>query len=278
MEGDPDFTAIVVKPITKELGADVSGIDCNSPDVKQTAEIVDAFRKHSLLQFRGANITKDAFLALARGVGKIVTITPLSQSEHHAHPEDKEIFRSSTSVYRPGNSLKLHTDLYFEEKPPDATFLSGTEIPEGGGTNTYFIDMHAVYLSLPSDIVEHLKDKEIAIQTDFNPDGTWRQRKDPSTNNVNFVHRRILQTDGGGHTVVYLGSDVGPRWILGVPYDEGMDLLEELWRRAKAQERFRHEWRQGDLVLWDNWRFLHGRDPFDVGVTRVLDRITVDIP
>ena len=65
-------------------------------------------------------------------------------------------------------------------------------------------------------------------------------------------------------------------WLEGFDLPESDALLDEIWSLA-TQQRFvwTHQWRVGDLVLWDNRCTMHRRDPFDAATRRVMHRTQV---
>ena len=65
-------------------------------------------------------------------------------------------------------------------------------------------------------------------------------------------------------------------WLEGLPLDESNALLDRIWDVATADAlTWRHQWRAGDLVLWDNRCVMHRRDAFDPGSRRVMHRTQI---
>ncbi|MEQ9125331.1 MAG: TauD/TfdA family dioxygenase, partial [Alphaproteobacteria bacterium] len=64
--------------------------------------------------------------------------------------------------------------------------------------------------------------------------------------------------------------------IEGMPTPEGKMLLMELTEHATQREFvYRHSWRVGDLVVWDNRCTMHRARPFDLTEPRDMRRTTV---
>jgi len=65
--------------------------------------------------------------------------------------------------------------------------------------------------------------------------------------------------------------------IEGMPLAEGRALLKELLEHVTRPERcYRHEWRTGDLVIWDNRAVLHRATPYDTTrYRRLMQRTTI---
>jgi taurine dioxygenase len=65
-------------------------------------------------------------------------------------------------------------------------------------------------------------------------------------------------------------------WIEGLDLPASEALLDEIWAHATAPTiSFTHQWRVGDLVLWDNRCTMHRRDPFDASARRVMHRTQI---
>jgi taurine dioxygenase len=61
-----------------------------------------------------------------------------------------------------------------------------------------------------------------------------------------------------------------------MPLEESEALLDELWAHAtQPRFAFRQQWREGDVILWDNRCTLHRRDSFDAGARRLMHRTQI---
>ena len=75
--------------------------------------------------------------------------------------------------------------------------------------------------------------------------------------------------------MLYLGRRRNA-YIGGLPLAESEALLDELWSYASREDvSWSHEWRPGDVVLWDNRCTMHRRDPFDANTRRILHRTQI---
>ena len=76
-----------------------------------------------------------------------------------------------------------------------------------------------------------------------------------------------------GYDALYLGRRPNA-YINGLDLAESEALLDELWAHATRPEyTWRHVWRAGDILIWDNRCVMHHREPFDAGARRVMHRI-----
>jgi taurine dioxygenase len=63
----------------------------------------------------------------------------------------------------------------------------------------------------------------------------------------------------------------------GLSNDEAIELLERLVAHGQQPEfTYFHEWKAGDMVLWDNWRFMHCTTGTKPGVRRLINRTTIE--
>jgi taurine dioxygenase len=85
----------------------------------------------------------------------------------------------------------------------------------------------------------------------------------------------LLRTDPSGRKALFLGRRPSS-YVVGFSVADSERLLDALWAHA-TQPRFMmcHEWRVGDLVMWNNLAVLHRRDPFDPNSRRVMHRTQI---
>jgi taurine dioxygenase len=64
--------------------------------------------------------------------------------------------------------------------------------------------------------------------------------------------------------------------IIGMPREQSDALIERLCQATERLEHiYEHEWRVGDLLIWDNRATLHARTDFDPAERRVLRRLAI---
>jgi taurine dioxygenase len=102
--------------------------------------------------------------------------------------------------------------------------------------------------------------------------------KDIREKTPDVVHPMVLTQPGSGRKGLYL-DPLQTYGVEGMESAEGRALLDELSAHITRPEFvFEHKWRRGDIVLWDNCRVLHRREPFDPMVPRLLKRTTIFLP
>ncbi|MEJ2175120.1 MAG: TauD/TfdA family dioxygenase [bacterium] len=177
-------------------------------------------------------------------------------------------------LYRLGNRL-WHTDASFEDPAGRYSMLHARVVPpaEAGG-DTEFADMRAAYDALSPSMQARLEGLRVRHSIAYS-----RQ-----TLGFDFSAEEAMQLPGAEHPLVrmlpagrkslYLASHAAE--IIGWNLPEGRLLLRELMEHAtQPQFVYRHAWRAGDLVIWDNRATMHRATPFDdASLRRELRRVT----
>tara|TARA_A100001037_G_C14846703_1_gene498954 strand:+ start:91 stop:612 length:522 start_codon:yes stop_codon:yes gene_type:complete len=159
--------------------------------------------------------------------------------------------------------------------PAKYSILHAREIPSKGG-NTEFADMRAAYESFDQETKELIKglvcehsqmySRRLLGFTDFSEEE--QARFQPVRQSLVRIHPST------GQKSVYLSSHAGD--ILGWPRPEALSLLRDLTELATQREFvYSHEWRQYDLVIWDNRRTMHRARPFPSKEPRDMRRTTL---
>jgi alpha-ketoglutarate-dependent 2,4-dichlorophenoxyacetate dioxygenase len=167
-----------------------------------------------------------------------------------------------------------HTDASFTDPPGRYSMLSarGTLPPSGGETE--YCDMRAAYDSLPDNLkreIENLRAfhsivySRMTIGFEYSP-----AQKAELPGAVQPLVRTNPRT---GRKALYMASHAS--YIVGWPIPEGRLLLRELMSLATLpQFVYRHTWREGDFVIWDNLATMHRGLAFDERFPRDLRRVT----
>jgi alpha-ketoglutarate-dependent 2,4-dichlorophenoxyacetate dioxygenase len=163
-------------------------------------------------------------------------------------------------AYNRGNLL-WHTDASYDQQRGVYSLLSCHSVPPGGA-DTEFADMRAAYEALP----QPLKAKIENLTAEHS---IWHSRALAGMSDVSDEEKatrpparhRLVQRHAG-RKLLYIASHASH--IVGMPLEEGRELIRELIRLAtRPQFIYRHKWRVGDLVVWDNRQTMHRGTPFD---------------
>jgi taurine dioxygenase len=272
-----------IKNLDSALGAEVTGIDLAKP-VSQAYvdEIEAAWRERLVVLFHGQNLSDPQLIAFSKNFGELDPPGPNPYGEpfNKEHPELNVISNVKENGKPIGNlgdgEAVWHADMTYVDVPPKAALLHALEVPppEAGG-NTYFANMFAAYEALPPELKRAAKGKIAVHDASRNSAGMLRKGYNEVTDIRQTVgaHHPLVRTDPKtGRRALFLGRRPNA-YVLGLTVPESEDLLDALWDHA-TQPRFAmcHEWRIGDLLMWNNLSVLHRRDPFDSKTRRVMHR------
>jgi alpha-ketoglutarate-dependent 2,4-dichlorophenoxyacetate dioxygenase len=165
-------------------------------------------------------------------------------------------------AYKRANRL-WHTDMSFYDVRATYSLLSAHAVPPSGA-ETEFTDMRAVWDALPLSlkdevgglVAEHSYWHSRVLGGGPQPTEEERRTRPPARHPLAHVHAP------SGRTALYLASHVCG--VVGWPQDKARKLLDELMGFA-TQPRFvyAHQWRLGDVLIWDNLATMHRATPFD---------------
>jgi taurine dioxygenase len=274
---------VAVVPTGKALGAEIRGVDLRTVEADDFACIYRAWLDHSVLLFRGQNLSDDDLIAFSERFGDL-DWAPVQESGRRFVEGHPEIYVVSNVLEKgePIGSLGAgeatwHTDMSYLQDPPKASILYALEVPSSGG-NTYFNSMYRAYEFLPDAVKKRIEGKTLKHDATYNSGGFVRQGitavDDPVTSPGTF-HPLVCTHPETKRRVLYLGRRRNA-YIEGLSLAESESLLDELWLYANREElEWHNEWRVGDLVLWDNRCTMHRRDPFDANSRRVMHRTQI---
>jgi|SRR5947207_13990500 len=283
MSSTPDVLhRLAVRPLTPKLGAEISGVTLADgvPDDVFRA-IYAAFLRYQVLLFPPQDLPSARQVAFGRQFGE-VQIHVMSQYHADGHPE---LYRLSnldangnpTGHHPDKGTLAWHTDGSWQRVTGQATIIYGEIVPEIGG-ETHFCDMYGGYERLDAAWKARIAGLRAVHNLDFSR--TRRHGEDPMTEEQKRakppVDHPIVRTHPEtGRKCMYLGDHA--EYIVGMPYDEGRALIEELNALAVHPDlTYEHRWKAGELLVWDNRCVMHRATPYDPATQRrVVRRCTV---
>ena len=189
--------------------------------------------------------------------------------------ESGEIMKSDNRkrMYGLGNRL-WHTDASFQDPPGRYSMLSAKVVPPVDA-DTEFADMRAAYDALPDGEKARLEGLRVHHSIAYSRQTLGFEFSENEQEALKgAVHPLVRTIPRSGRRSLYLASHASR--IIDWPVPEGRLLLRELSEHA-TQPRFvyRHQWRVGDLVIWDNRATMHRARPFDdARYRRELRRVT----
>ncbi|HLK47061.1 MAG TPA: TauD/TfdA family dioxygenase [Bryobacteraceae bacterium] len=276
-------TSAAAIPTGRALGAEIPGVDLRNLSSDEFAAIHRAWLEHLVVLFRGQQLTDEDLIRFSRRFGEL-DWAPIQETGRRFVDGHPEIYVVSNVMENglPIGSLGAgeavwHTDMSYLEMPPKASMLYALETPPAGG-NTYFCNMYAAYDSLPAPLRERLAGLTLKHDATYNSGGYVRQGMaavDDPVNSPGIYHPLVTTHPETGRRALYLGRRRNA-YIAGLALNESEALLDELWRYASRDEiTWGHEWRPGDVVLWDNRCTMHRRDAFEATSRRILHRTQI---
>ena len=271
-----------VRPLTPKLGAEILGVNlARGVDDELFRSIREAFLQYQVLLFGPQDLPPGRQVEFARHFGE-VQIHVMNQYHADGYPE---LYRLS-NLDENGNpngkhpdkgTLVWHTDGSWRRVTGHATIIYG-EVCAGEGGETHFCDMYGAYERLSPEWKARIANLRAVHNLDFSR--TRRHGEDPMTEaqrrEVPPVDHPVVRTHPEtGRKCLFLGDHA--EYIVGMGYDEGRALIEELNALAVHPDlTYEHRWTPGELIVWDNRCLMHRATEYDPAVQRrVVRRCTV---
>ncbi|MPZ46817.1 MAG: TauD/TfdA family dioxygenase [Betaproteobacteria bacterium] len=295
------LAALEVIPTGAAVGAEIRGVNLAlaAPD-DVGAALRKAWADHGVLLFRGQDIDDDQLVAAAEIFGGVQETGGRKyylaagrgvkdhriDARHHSISVISNLDENGNPVKHNGGlgsyEVVWHSDNSYVEVPPAGSMLYALEIPPtGGGGETSFNNQYLAYEELADDLKNAIRGKYQRHDSSRNSAGVLR----PGAN----LPKTLDEVEGPVHPLVrihpvtrkpalYLGRRrVWPsNHIIGMADAESEALLDKLWAHAtQPKYAWTHQWRVGDLVLWDNQCCMHYRTEIDTNYRRVMHRTVI---
>ncbi|MEO0529153.1 MAG: TauD/TfdA family dioxygenase [Planctomycetota bacterium] len=156
-----------------------------------------------------------------------------------------------------------HTDTSYVSRPPAFTALRAVDVPDRGG-ETLFVNQYEALARLPNKLLKSLKDARVLHRASGLPDGV------ESRNSWHPLVRFIRES---GREALFLSTPKRCIALSGMPSRLSRSLLRLLYKHSTEDGQvYRHQWKPGDIVIWDNRCTLHRADHSEVEGHRTLHR------
>jgi taurine dioxygenase len=261
------------KRLAGAIGAEIEGVRLLPDLPEQTiAEIRRIWLEHSVVFFRGQDLSPTAFAAFARRFGEVVHYPFLKGLEEA--PEVIPVVKLEHETVNFGGLW--HTDTAYLESPPMATMLIAREVPTYGG-DTLFASGYAAYDAL-SDGMKRLLDPLRAVNSSSKAEKT-RTREDRAAHEPRKVleaeHPVVRTHPETGRKALYVNGGHTLRFV-GMTEEESAPILEYLFQhQARPEFTCRFRWEPGSIALWDNRCALHNPINDYHGQRRIMHRVTL---
>jgi len=269
---------------TKTLGghmaAAVSGLDLNHlPDAETQAALLGLLHDNLVLCIRDQKLAPVAFRdAMARFgrpmLRKQLARTPECAEVNIISSEDRDTLGDGRKLV---NGANWHTDDSFMREPCSLTMLYGVIVPSRGG-DTQFANMYAAYEDLPAETRARIDPLKVVHRY-----SSSRKLSRISTRPAEEMaampeatHPLVRTHPETGRKALYLNPNRMEQ-VVGLERDESDRLLDGLIAHATQMKyQYRHAWRQGDIVIWDNRCTQHKANAdYPEGERRLMHRVIV---
>lgn len=276
------MNTVRIEPVKPHIGGIVHTDKEHLLDDETIAAVREALEHRGVLVFPRMNLTDAEQLAFTDKLGKRVNFTRKAPGSGAADEEDVYAITLDKKVnFQPEYVLGTffwHIDGVTIDQPlPKATLLSARKLSPTGG-QTEFASTYAAYENLPETEKKALENLKVVhkMETGLRPVfeqvaeedlARWRDMS------AVMVHPLVWKHNSGRKSLV-IGTHADR--VVDLPIPHGRSLLVRLQEWA-AQPAFtyRHEWQEGDLVIWDNCGAMHRVVPYDENSGRRMHRTTI---
>ena len=263
------FTPIPGAP----FGVEVNGLEWGRHDAESIRLLTIALRRHLLILFRGQPSPSEQELdTFLRCFGRLVLDTedgkfhyrkhldqtgPASElMKENRHNIQRAADNTGSTYYAPSeygaSELIWHTDQAHKPQLKIISVLESMDF-EPGAVPTIFRDMYTAYEMLPRDLRSELEFRQLAFYDPRLPGPDEQPRLGDAMHPLFIPHpqtgRRSLYSNESADRIIGLDR---------AESDRRLAMLRE--HTDRNAPHFTHQWRTGDLVIWDNIGLHHRRD------------------
>jgi alpha-ketoglutarate-dependent 2,4-dichlorophenoxyacetate dioxygenase len=273
-----------VVPLGPGFAAELRGVtlaDVASDDLAYAA-VRAAFEEHSVLVFRGEEVTDELQLAFSRCFGP-PEVTKVGSQGTGSHFVILSTIGPDGKVVPPDHRLSLrskanqlwHTDSSFKRVPALTSILSARIIPARGG-ETEYVSTRLAFERLDKGLRTKLENSfawhdYAHSRSQVAPDLASPEERAALPPQC---WRMVWNNPANGRGAIYLASHAYA--VEGMEAAAGKRLIGELMQFTTAPGMsYLHQWRPGDVVMWDNRATMHRGRPWPAHEARLMVRTTI---
>jgi alpha-ketoglutarate-dependent taurine dioxygenase len=234
-------------------------------------EIKALLQQRGVLVVRGLHIDDESQLAFAKTLGDV---QPQGAGGIFKITIDPDV--NPGAEYIKG-AFFWHIDGASDDVPNFAAMLSAKSLSKTGGS-TYFANTYAAYDDLPEE--EKRQYENLRVVHSFEISQRY-VNPEPNSRELQFWQMRtpkvhpLVWTHMSGRKSLVLGSTA--HYVEGMDQTEGRMLLNKLREWAtQPQFVYRHDWTEGDLLIWDNTGTMHRVEEYPLEENRLMHRTTIE--
>ncbi|MDB5822426.1 MAG: taurine dioxygenase [Herminiimonas sp.] len=282
----------------KPLGHEIRGVDLQDLDDSTFREIDLAYKEYGVVVIRGQQLSPKAQLAFSRRFGALDRFV-FDRFNMKDYPEIfivSNVIEDERPIGMEDAGRYWHSDMWYVQKPPRGSFLYALEVPHDGSRplgDTCFASTQYAYETLP----QHLKEKIENLSAVFSSKkyGEYVGHTEEKANNNIYLKdvvaaREKIKNNVITHPLVRIHPLTGKKClhvvqgviseVIGLNHAESDELIDSLVSHVIRPEAvYRHSWRVGDIVMWDNYSALHqANGDFKLPQRRLMHRTTLSAP
>ncbi|MEQ8707932.1 MAG: TauD/TfdA family dioxygenase [Rhodospirillales bacterium] len=275
----------------ERFGAEITGIDLSEPASDDLFSRIEAtLNRYSVVVIRDQKLSGEQLVAFSRRFGPL-QVNVRAEANNGEAPEIywiSNITKDGKPVGSHDAGRYWHSDLCYLEKPSRATLLNAIEVPEKDGKvygDTCFISVADAYDALSDEMKQRLASLRAANGYRF----MWNKKalefglrpvlseKELEKYPPDAIHPVVRTHPHTGRKCLYVCEGYTHR-ILDLPEAESDELLQQLFAHITQSDfAHNHNWRVGDLLIWDNCAVQHkATNDFQLPLRRLMQRCTVE--
>jgi alpha-ketoglutarate-dependent 2,4-dichlorophenoxyacetate dioxygenase len=273
-----------IVPLGPGFAAELRGVtlaDIAADDAAYAAARA-AFEQHSVLVFRGQQVTDEGQLAFSRCFGppEVTKVGSLGTGSHFVilttiGEDGKVVPPDHRFALRNKANQLWHTDSSFKRVPALTSVLSARIVPEHGG-ETEYVSTRLAFGRLDPTLRQKLENSFAWHDYNHSRSKIAPGLATPAERAAlpPVCWRMVWKNPVNGHSALYLASHAYA--VEGMEPAEGNKLIDGLMAAATAPgTRYVHEWKSGDVVMWDNRATMHRGRPWPAHEARLMVRTTI---
>ena len=267
---------LTIEPIEgKVFGAIVTGVSLVDMDDKTFKTLYQAFLEYGFLVLPEQFLSEQQNIGFGKRFGELeFGALPLANQHRNDDGSFSTLVKLDSQRMRTNRGNEAwHTDSTYWPVSSKCAMLSALKVPKVGG-QTELADMRAGYASLPTDLQEQIESLSAYHSTEFsqaNDLGDFPERdKNSIYHGEAYLRPLVKMHPETGVKNLFIG-----RHAFGIPglsRQRSRELLAQLLEHVVDEPTrvYQHQWREGDLLVWDNRALLHRARPYDYSEPRVL--------
>ncbi len=245
----------------RPVSAEIENLDLRKVTATEVEELKMLLAIHGMLAFRNQCCNDQEFVHFLTQMGKL-TFT-VGETPVEGHPNLNEV---SNIGRKTTPKSRFHIDSSYYSKPPAYSALRAVTLPRCGG-ETLFTNQYWAYETLSNNIRHKLENKTIKHQV------TGVDLSDNENAETQADHPVFTVHPISGRTALYMSTPQRCAIINGLDTKQSSELISACYAHSiQGQNIYRHNWKMGDVIIWDNGCTLHSADHSNVDGDRVLHR------